>query len=325
MSQNHQLLFLKGYFLILDRASHRASLKFSSAVCDGALWKGLGAAFVPPEGKHRTLMPETFVCTYLSPCIAWSSLLSAITPTDIFYITNAFPGHVFNMCCSCWWWDLTDGVMRHGKEWLVQHHQQVQQCWWLSSYFLNPPMGISWMGAGFWSSFCCALFCSVINPPCICAAPGFVSKLCTHLLILRKCSEAMFRNQLRFILLALCRWKHLLVIQHDYVCLFQFGIWPNLYFPSLGRLTWREVHAPLHARNRFGFCMKHWVLWEQTEWPTCYPVWNTVGKSCMLCFATGLHMKGKSWYLQILLGGKCQLFHLCLLAKKELWAVKVQM
>lgn len=218
MSQNHQLLFLKGYFLILDRASHRASLKFSSAVCDGALWKGLGAAFVPPEGKHRTLMPETFVCTYLSPCIAWSSLLSAITPTDIFYITNAFPGHVFNMCCSWWWWDLTDGVMRHGKEWLVQHHQQVQQCWWLSSYFLNPPMGLSWMGAGFWSSFCCALFCSVINPPHICAAPGFVSKLCTHLLILHKCSEAMFRNQLRFILLALCRWKHLLVIQHDYVC-----------------------------------------------------------------------------------------------------------
>lgn len=69
-------------------------------MCDEVLRKGLGAAFVPPEGKHKTPMPETFVCTYLSSCYAWSSLLSAITPADICYITNAFPGHVYNMRCS---------------------------------------------------------------------------------------------------------------------------------------------------------------------------------------------------------------------------------
>lgn len=95
-------------------------------------------------------------------------------------------------------------------------------------------------------------------------------------LILQMCLEIMFRNQPGSILLALRRWKPSSSYQTWF---FLFGIWPNLLnFPSWGRLTWRrEVHAPLHARNRFVFCMEQWVLWEQTGEPLCYPIWNTVG------------------------------------------------
>lgn len=67
------------------------------------------------------------------------------------------------------------------------------------------------------------------------------------------------------------------------------------------------MHAPLHARNRFVFLYEAMSAlgtnWRASVLSNLEHSWL----KCTLCFAAALHVKGKGRYLQILLGGKCQL------------------
>lgn len=57
--------------------------------------KARGDAPVPPgEESAEILTLETFVCTYLPSCFAWSPPLRTVTPGRVRRVTNAFPGRV---------------------------------------------------------------------------------------------------------------------------------------------------------------------------------------------------------------------------------------
>lgn len=95
-------------------------------------------------------------------------------------------------------------------------------------------------------------------------------------LILQMCLEIMFRNQPGSILLALRRWKPSSSYQTWFFCL----VYGQTFWISQAEAGLPEGERCMHlCMQEIGlfFCMKQWVLWEQTGEPLCYPIWNTVG------------------------------------------------